>query len=55
MGGSGYDSEKIAAQLAFRLQTVYKDYEITTFPNGANYGIKIDFGPSVMQRLIGKN
>ena len=46
-GGTGYDAEKIAAQISVRLQSVYRDYKITPFPNGTNYGIKVDF----MRRL----
>lgn len=42
-GGTGYDAEKIAAQIALRMQSVYKDYKINPFPNGANYGIEVDF------------
>lgn len=42
-GGTGYDAEKIAAQIALRLQSVYKDYKINPFPNGTNYGIEVDF------------
>ena len=42
-GGTDYDGEKIANQIAFRLQAAYKDYTITLFPNGTNYGIKVDF------------
>ena len=42
-GGSDYDAEKIATQIALRLQSAYKDYKITPFPNGTNYGIEVDF------------
>jgi hypothetical protein len=42
-GGVDYDAEKIAAQIALRLQSAYKEYKISTFPNGANYGIEVDF------------
>ena len=42
-GGSDFDGEKISAQIALRLQNVYKDYTVKTFPNGNNYGICVDF------------
>lgn len=42
-GGSDYDAEKIATQIALRLQSAYKDYKVTPFPNGTNYGIEVDF------------
>ena len=42
-GGTDYDAEKIAAQIALRLQSAHKDYDIKTFPNGTNYGILVDF------------
>ncbi|MBQ9922325.1 MAG: hypothetical protein IJO52_09060 [Clostridia bacterium] len=42
-GGADYDAEKIASQIALRLQAIYKDYDIKPFPNGTNYGIEVDF------------
>jgi len=42
-GGSDYDAEKIATQIALRLQSAYKDYKVNPFPNGTNYGIEVDF------------
>ena len=42
-GGTDYDAEKIAAQIALRMQSAYKDYDIKPFPNGTNYGIRVDF------------
>ena len=42
-GGVDYDPEKIANQIALRLKTVYKDYDINLFPNNANYRIEVDF------------
>jgi hypothetical protein len=42
-GGTDYDAEKIASQIALRLQAIYKDYDIKPFPNGTNYGIEVDF------------
>ncbi len=42
-GGIDYDAEKIAVQIALRLQSAYKDYKVNTFPNGTNYGIEVDF------------
>ena len=42
-GGIDYDAEKIAAQIALRLQSVYKDYKVNPFPNGSNYGIEVAF------------
>ena len=42
-GGTDYDAEKIAAQIALRLQGVYSEYRVTPFPNGTNYGIEVDF------------
>lgn len=42
-GGTDFDAEKIATQIALRLQSAYKGYDIKTFPNGSNYGIKVDF------------
>lgn len=41
--GTDYDPEKIASQIGLRLQTVYKEYDVNTFPNGSNYGICVDF------------
>lgn len=43
VGGTGYDPEKIASQIALRLQAYFKDYDIKTFPNNANYGIEVNF------------
>lgn len=43
VAGTEYDAEKIASQIALRIQTVYKDYGVKTFPNGNNYGIQVDF------------
>lgn len=43
VGGTDYDAEKIASQIALRLQSAHKDYDVTSFPNGNNYGIKVDF------------
>ena len=43
VGGTDYDGEKIAAQIALRLQAAYKNYDVKAFPNGANYGIRVDF------------
>lgn len=43
VGGTDYDAEKIASQIALRMQSVYKDYDVKTFPNGNNYGIQVDF------------
>ena len=43
IGGIDFDAEKIASQIAFRLQAVYKDYDVKPFPNGANYGIRVNF------------
>jgi len=42
-GGTEYDAEKIANQIALRLQSVYKEYDVKPFPNNTNYGIKVDF------------
>lgn len=42
-GGTDYDGEKIAAQIALRLQAAYKNYDVKAFPNGTNYGIRVDF------------
>ena len=43
VGGTDFDGEKIAAQIALRLQSAYKNYDITTFPEGTNYGIRVGF------------
>ena len=42
-GAKDYDPKGIANEIIRRLMSVYKDYDITPFPNGANYGIRIDF------------
>ena len=46
-GGTDYDAEKIAAQIALRLQSSFKNYDIKTFPNGTNYGIRVGFKRSL--------
>ncbi len=45
-GGTDFDGETIASQIALRLISVpaYKEYRIKPFANAANYGIEVDFG-----------
>lgn len=42
-GGTDYNPKEIAGDIALRLQSAYKDYEVKPFPNGTNYGIQVDF------------
>lgn len=44
-GGTDFDGELIANQIALRLASVhdYKNYDIIPFKNNTNYGVKIDF------------
>ncbi len=42
-GGTNYDAKGIADEIALRLQRMFKDYNVEPFPNGTNYGIRVDF------------
>ena len=42
-GGTEFDAKTIAGEIAFKLQKTYRNYDVSTFPQGANYGIKVDF------------
>lgn len=42
-GGTGYDARTIATEIALRLQSAYKNYDVKPFPNGTNYGIEVNF------------
>lgn len=44
-GSTDYDPEKIALQIQSRLTSIpdYKDYKISTFPNGTNYRVEVNF------------
>ena len=43
-GDSDFDAEKIANQIALRLSSAFKDYNIKPFPIDSNYAIKVEFG-----------
>jgi len=42
-GGTDYNPEMIADKICLRLQSVYKDYTISTLRNNNNYSIRVDF------------